>query len=377
MANTPEDIINRMKRGINFGNGLNALVEGNWRPPATETYFKEVANVGFKHVRLPLRFDNYTTPFSEVVYEDGNLNYIGSPSQYTVESTWLDRVEQVVGWAQKYGLIIILDMASDNWFWESYDIDSPEYKTGNDRLAAIDRFKAIWLAVSNRFINHDYEVLFELMNEPYFHMSATEVDTINLMLIDLVRGTGGNNVDRNIIITGGGVNSWEAPLQISDTVINHDDYLIATFHMYQPRKFTHSADGTITDRVFTWGTEEDIADLKLKIETVKAWSVQKNIPVLLGEYGADNENGYVYETETYRGDGGPVNESRVKYYGTVTNFARNAGFATSAWCGGHSSYKTIYIDKNNSWVVDVRNAILNINGLSYKKVTLPLLNSYL
>ena len=40
---TPQQLVNKMGRGLNLGNVLSAPVEGNWSGAATEQYFIDVA----------------------------------------------------------------------------------------------------------------------------------------------------------------------------------------------------------------------------------------------------------------------------------------------------------------------------------------------
>jgi len=162
---TPFQMVEKMGRGINLGNVLSAPIEGNWAPPVQETYFDDIAAVGFTNVRIPIRFDMHTTALADVTYTDGSNNYIGSPSDYNVETAYLDRVEEVTDWALSKGLVAIIDVHGDKWYWESYDSESAEYKTGNDRLAAEDRFRAIWRDISTRFQSKSENLLYEIMNE--------------------------------------------------------------------------------------------------------------------------------------------------------------------------------------------------------------------
>lgn len=53
---TPQQMVSSMGRGINMGNVLSALVEGNWASAFTESYFEDVAKAGFKTVRIPIDF---------------------------------------------------------------------------------------------------------------------------------------------------------------------------------------------------------------------------------------------------------------------------------------------------------------------------------
>ena len=359
---TPHQMVSKMGRGINLGNVLSAPFEGNWAPAVEETYFDDVVAVGFKTVRIPIRFDMHTTALGDVTYSDGSNNYIGSASDYTVDASFLDRVEQVTDWALDKGLVAIIDVHGDKWYWESYDSGSAEYKTGNDLLAAEDRFRAIWRDISVRFQNKSKDLLFEIMNEAYFSMSASEVDAVNTDILSIIRQT---NATRNVIVNGGGINSWEAPLQMSTTFLNSDTYLIATFHYYLPFKFTSSSRDNAND-VETWGTQSDKSTVDSHFEAVKSWADTNNIPVLLGEFGADNEGGYNYSTQTYGLYGGPKNASRVEYHRYLAEKAIALGFAFTAWDAGEKSNKTIYKVTDKSWVEDVRNALLGDDLLKIK-----------
>ena len=69
-------------------------------------------------------------------------------------------------------------------------------------------------------LSHLQNLLFEIVNEPYFEVGSLEMDALNTMIISTIRASGSNNSNRNIIITGGGQNSQNAPQQISDNVIS-------------------------------------------------------------------------------------------------------------------------------------------------------------
>lgn len=351
-------MVAKMGAGINLGNILSAPIEGNWASPLTEDYVDNVARLGFKTVRIPIRFDTQTTALSAVTYTDGNGNYIGSPSQYSVNTTYLNRINQILGWCTSRGLVAIIDVHGDHWFWGSFNPSNAEYKTGNDRLAAIDRFKAIWRDISTTFQSQPETVLFEIMNEAYFDMSASEVDTINTQILAIIRAT---NPTRNVIVNGGGKNSWEAPLQMSDTFLQSDNYLIATFHYYLPFKFTSSASQSNPD--FDWGTAADKSTVDNHFNQVKTWANAKNKPVYVGEFGADNVNGLDYSTGI--SGVGPDVTSRWAYHQYIAQAAVSRGFAHSVWDAGEESGKTVYLTTTKSWVKDVRNAVLGAASTSH------------
>ena len=351
---TPQQMVTKMGTGINLGNILSAPFEGDWAAPLNETYVDNVYRLRFKHVRIPIRFDNQTTPFSNVTYTDASGNYIGSPTDYSVNVAYLNRIEEILDWCLSRNLVAIIDVHGDKWFWESFDPSSPEYKTGNDRLAAIDRFKAIWRDISVRFQNKSGDVLYEIMNEPFFSMNAQEVIDINTQILSIIRQT---NPDRNVIVTGGGQNSYNAPMQLTPAFLATDNHLIATFHYYRPFSFTSSASQQYSDN--DWGSATDMATVDANFNDVQNWSLANNIPIYLGEFGADNVNGYDYSTGLNGNFGGPDIASRFLYHQYIANAARSRNFALSVWDAGEEAGKTIYLNSTESWVKDVRNAVLN------------------
>ncbi|PWH83287.1 hypothetical protein DIS18_01670 [Algibacter marinivivus] len=365
---TPQQMVSNMSRGINLGNVLSAPTEGNWAPAFTETYFQDVAAAGFKTVRIPIDFFGTRTTGDTSGYSKDagtSANYTGSSSDYIVSSTYLDRIEQVITWSLNNNLITILDFHGSTLKSEFTYSFSPKAKwsayythpTSAKRAADNDKFRAIWTAVANRFKNYSYNLIFEIINEPYFWLSDSEMDILNTDIISIIRNSASNNSDRNIIITGGSKNAYEAPLQIGNAVLNSDDNLIATFHYYWPRAFTASSGENDND--FDWGNTADKAAVDTDFEAVKTWSQNNNnIPVFLGEFGADNTEGYNYVDGTYSVFGGPENASRVEFHRYLAQKAIDLGFSFAAWDAGDKANKTIYKVSDRTWVEDVKNALL-------------------
>ena len=219
------------------------------------------------------------------------------------------------------------------------------------------KFKSIWRAIATRFRDYAPELIFELVNEPYFELSAAEMDTLNSEVIPIIRATGGNNVYRNLIVVGGGENSYLAPQQINPSILAGDANLIATFHYYDPFKFTSSQRDQYDNN--TWGTADEILSVQTHFDSVKNWSDEQEIPIYLGEFGADNAKGFDYGSGTLRkinantsgfADGGPDLASRILYHQQVAEEAISRGFAFSAWDSGPTSNKTIHkrTDSNES-----------------------------
>ena len=384
---TPSEMVTKMSRGINIGNVLSAPKEGNWAPALTESYLEDVKAAGFKTIRIPIDFFGDRTSGDTSGYSKSantSSSYTGNSSDYIIKNSYLDRVEQVLNWSLNNDLITILDFHgatvkeeflytfSSKSKWSAYYTHPSSAK----RKADNQKFRAIWTQIANRFKDYSDNLLFEVINEPYFWLSDNEMDVLNSDIISIIRNSGNKNSDRNIIITGGSKNSYEAPLQISNSVINSDDNLIATFHYYWPRAFTASSGEDDND--FNWGTANDKTDIDTNFNAVKVWSQNKNIPILLGEFGADNERGYNYVKKTYSPFGGPDKASREEFHGYLADKAIDLGFSFTVWDAGDKANKTVYKASDRTWVTGVKDALLgadnplNIENINNSEVSFSL-----
>ena len=367
---TPQELVTKMGRGLNLGNVLSAPVEGNWAGAATEQYFIDVANAGFKNVRIPMDFFGTRTSGSNAGYSvNASTSFTGSRSDYTVSSTYLNRIEQVIQWGLNQDLVIVLDFHGatlKSEFIYTFDSSQSSYThpTSAKRAADLAKFYSIWEQIADRFKGYSDDLIFEVINEPYFHISASEMDEINAEVISIVRASGVNNLTRKIVVTGGSQNSFRAITTIGNQIINSDNYLIATFHYYLPFSFTKSSDYRYNDN--NWGTNQDKNDVDDDFQTVANWANQFNPPVAvyLGEFTADNAYGYSYQTGDLHkvtannspngngyADGGPDLNSRYEYHAYLANAAIGRDFSFSAWDAGGEASKSIHLRKDSGLAV--------------------------
>ena len=91
---TPQQAVAEMGRGINLGNTLEPPREGEWNNgPAQESFFDAYVEAGFSNIRIPVRWDLHT----------------GNSAPYVINSTWMNRVEQVLDWGLERGFYITLN----------------------------------------------------------------------------------------------------------------------------------------------------------------------------------------------------------------------------------------------------------------------------
>ncbi len=290
---TPWEMVTRMGKGINMGNTLEAPDEGDWSAPAEEYYFHDFVDAGFTCVRIPIRWTNHmldSTPF-------------------TIDSAWMARVEQVIDWALDTGLVVIINSHHDDeWLYDSFPKN-------------IERFEKLWEQISTGFADKSENLVFEIVNEPYFDLSRAEVDTLHRRIFPIIRES---NPTRIVIFTGGGndTNPRMTNYRIFYNLnIPDDPYIMAYFHYYVPYEYCQLGQGT-------WGTTAEYQQMIQDFTVAKDWSDNNDVPVLLGEFGVTRK--------AHR-------PSLVKWYEHLTKTADEFGFAQTTWCtGGKDNYATYY-----------------------------------
>lgn len=275
---TPEEAANAVHKGINMGNTLEPPLEGGWNnPPAREIYFDLYRDAGFDLVRIPVRWDQHT----------------GENTPYSIDPVWMQRVEQLVDWALERDLFVIINAHHDNWIKENYS--NALYR---------DRFDSIWSQVATHFRDKPDRLMFEILNEPH-GLTQSQNDELHARVLSIIRRT---NPTRIVVIQG---NEWGGAQELIDMTVPEDDYLIGSFHTYDPWPFGLEGTGS-------FGPSE-IRALDEKFAAVKAWSDQQEIPVLLGEFGCHRDADY---------------NQRMKHYKTYMDLIRKYGFIFSAWDDG-------------------------------------------
>ena len=312
---TPQEAAIQMQKGINLGNTLEPPLEGGWNNPAArEYYFDMYKEAGFSCVRVPVRWDQHT----QVSYP------------YKIDEAWLQRVEQVVDWGLSRGLFIIINAHHEEWI-----------KTNYTNAAYRERFDSIWSQISTRFKDKSEKLVFEVINEPY-GLTKIQNDDLHQRIISIIRKT---NPTRIIVFQG---HNWGGSDELVAAAIPADNYLIGSFHTYDPYTFGLLGEGT-------WGSASDISVLDNKFLKVKNWSDNVNIPVLLGEFGSIGTADY---------------NSRMKHYKTYVELAQKYGFIYCAWDDGGDF--RILKRSDRRWD-EVKDILLNSSASSPKNPVLKII----
>lgn len=303
-------IVEAMGPGWNLGNQLESVTdnvpeETNWgNPVITEKLIQSVKAAGFKSIRIPVSY------FAK----------IDDDKDYTIDSKWLDRVQEVVDYCIKNDLYAVINIHGDGY----NTIDGSWLLcNGKDQTEIKKKYKKVWKQIAERFKNYDEHLLFESMNEE-FDGSYSEpnkeyyqnINDYNQIFVDTVRKTGDNNTKRWLIIPGWNTNidytagdyGFKLPTdQYRDKPIDKEEQrIMISVHYYSPWNFCGGENGVITQ----WGNEADDPSktsttcdetyMKNQLNLMKTTFADKGYPVFIGEYGSIDKTSYDSENEYYR-----------------------------------------------------------------------------
>lgn len=275
---TPMEAVAQMRRGINMGNTLEPPLEGDWNDPAEEVYFDHYKEAGFDVVRIPVRWDKHTET--------------GSP--YKVKDSWMNRVEEVADWGLSRGFFVVINSHHDNWIKDGY----------SDPLNRA-RFDSIWSQVATHFKDKPEKLIFEILNEPH-GLTETQNNEMHQRVLNIIRLS---NPTRNVILQG---NGWGGSDDLIAMAIPEDDYIIGSFHSYDPWPFGLEGTGS-------FGSSSQLQTLENKFIKVKNWSDLTGIPIFLGEFACHKSADY---------------NSRMRHYRAYTDFSQKYGFTPVTWDDG-------------------------------------------
>ncbi|MFI0508617.1 cellulase family glycosylhydrolase [Streptomyces sp. WSLK1-5] len=297
------DAVAAMQPSWNLGNTLDAIPdETSWgNPKVTKDLFDTLRAQGFRSVRIPVTWTDHQS----------------ATAPYTIDATFMSRVEQVVDWALADGLYVVLNVHHDSWQWIS--------KMPADHDNVLARFNAIWTQVSSTFRDEPRGLLFESVNEPVFDnatdaQKAQLLDELNTSFHKIVRASGGGNANRLLVLPTLGCTPSQSLMDDLSATIGalHDSNLVATVHYYGWYPFSvNVAGGTLYDET----AQKDLNDAFARMHDT---FVARNIPVYLGEYGLLSWPDFNHPDRVERGEG-------LKYFEHLGHAARTAGVTTALW----------------------------------------------
>lgn len=274
---TPMQLVKEMHIGWNLGNTLDSSGTGHGPGEAPQIFetawgaqytsqiqMDKVLEAGYDVIRIPVSW-------GEHFYDDG---------EYVIDEAWMDRVQEIVDYVYKRGAYVILNTHHEEWY-KTFEADKEE---GKKKIAAV------WKQIGERFADYGDHLIFEGLNEPRKKGTGVEWtgdkearDVINEYMqtfVDTIRGLGGKNAKRCLMITGYAASSSKNNL--AAIKLPEDDHLIVSVHAYIPYNFALNKEGTST-----WNN--DTRDIDELMKNIDELFISKGIPVIIGEFGAMNK----------------------------------------------------------------------------------------
>jgi aryl-phospho-beta-D-glucosidase BglC (GH1 family) len=248
----------RLGRGINMGNCFEAPSEEEWGNPWKPEYFRIMSELGFDHVRLPVR------------WEPAARSLATSP--YTISQQFLNRIQAVVDTAIRYDLHIIVNMHHHEALFEDPDGQK-------------ERFLSQWNQIATYFKDYPDNLLFEVLNEPHGNLTPEKWNQFFADALAEIRKTNPSRVVLMDVAEYGGLGGI-AQLQLPD-----DEYIIISPHYYNPFNFTHQGAEWV-ENADTWlgtkwyDTEADRETVESEFRFALQFSEANHIPIHVGEFGA-------------------------------------------------------------------------------------------
>lgn len=296
---TPSDAMDfalSMGIGWNLGNQMDAHRNGRasetcWgNRPATMSTFRALKQAGFRTVRIPVTW----------------MGHIGPAPAYSLDTSWLDRVSELVEMAKQNDLRVIINIHHDGYRdattsgTSAHWLDLPAAVASEEKNQEIkQRLTGVWHQIAERFRNEGEYLIFETMNEihdgNWGNLSKMQnaddqfrvLSEWNQVCVNAIRAAGGENETRYIGVPGYACN---ADLTVDHPVLPEDPVkgrIMVAVHSYDPWDYAGSA------KYQEWGhTGLDVvkgADEKTCIRMLNrlySTYVSQGVPVYFGEIGA-------------------------------------------------------------------------------------------
>lgn len=288
-----------MGNGINLGNTLEACdsnvgiktnaplsYETYWgQPKTTQAIIDGMKAAGFDTIRIPVAWMTNATHLYE--------------GDYTIDAGYMDRVEEIVRYARKAGMYVIINDHWDGGWYGMFGSESAE-----TRALAMEAYKGMWQQIAERFRDYSDYLIFESANEelggrfdensPLYcsdsvvtYLTDDEryalTNEINQTFVDVVRATGGNNATRFLLIAGYSTNidqTCDDRFQMpKDTA---ESKLMVSVHYYDPWSYCGASSAASATK---WGKVSDYEYLDQQLAKMTKFT-EAGYGVVIGEYGA-------------------------------------------------------------------------------------------
>lgn len=285
-----------VKKGINLGGWLSQCDYSDDRLNnfIVESDFKQVADWGFDHVRIPVDYNIFQS-------DDGSFIEKG-----------FALIDNAFNFCDKYGLKAVLDLHKT----AGYSFDEMETEEGFfDSEKYQESFYKLWGEFAQRYGDRPDRIVFELLNEVTSEEYLERWKKVAAECISRIRAYAPDTY----ILYGSYNNNGVEQVQYLDAP--YDDKVVYNFHCYDPLKFTHQ--GAYWTSMIKPDERYSFEELDIDeayFEKLFSSAIEK-----AKKHGA----------ELYCGEYGVIDvvtpEDTVKWYKTIHKIFEKYNIAHSAW----------------------------------------------
>jgi hypothetical protein len=320
--------------GWNVGDSLDGKSETGWgNPRINKELFEGVTGAGFNVLRI------------RITWNQDVDRPIGPAPDYKLGKTRMERVVKVVDMAYDAGFAAVIinvhhdgapnhDTASgDGMYWLNM----------NGGAEITTKFGKVWEQIATQFKDYGDWLIFEGLNEPRssagdWGWSSTDahfttINEWNQAFTDAVRGVGGNNTSRFLVIQPISARAhlvMDARFKLpNDPTPNKQ---IVSVHWYYPEAFS------LNGSSFAWGTDADKEVIRIGSSNPNTGNVgfsnyktkytSQGIPMIVGECGA------TFQASRTGNDLDTAIESRIAYLTYLCEQAKANGLVPIIWDNG-------------------------------------------
>lgn len=314
------------------GNRSVTSYETGWgQPVTTRELIHMFKKAGFNAIRVPVTWYPH---YGAVQLNSAGVWDKSTWAGYGINKQWMARVREIVDYVIDEGMYCILNVHHDtgaaSTTWLVADVQAyNNYKT---------RYETLWEKIATEFKDYDDHLLFEAYNEmldtynswcfasfatPDGYDSLVANSAYNAInkyaqsFVDVVRGTGGNNTNRNLIVSTYGACCGEG---------NWNEHL--TDPLSNMKRPTDTMEEHIIFEVHSYPDIKSLSAVKSSIDAMinklNTHLVSKGAPVIFGEWGPS----------------GIDSDDYTKYHDNLLAFAqyfvektKAAGMGTFYWMG--------------------------------------------
>jgi hypothetical protein len=174
-------------------------------------------------------------------------------------------------------------------------------------LEVIDKYINLWTQIANEFKDYNEYLIFESMDEIYFldniyyTFDYTTLTTLNQAFVNTIRNTGGNNIERLLIVAGAYDDCHMTCTSDYKIPVDQSNKLAISIHYFEPYDFIYN---TYTEPYYysdsegftfiygpklKWGNSKDYQQIIEDFELMKNYFVDKGIPIIINEVGVLTE----------------------------------------------------------------------------------------